>query len=417
MNRNILRNLASSHLVLLIVLLFSVVNGETVELTSTQGVNLGEHVTLLCSFSDGRSFNSSSVVYRHNGNVIDDDDPSFDILPKSGFASKQTLRFRAERSSNGSYTCEPNGFGESEAAIVYVVTNDPTIEIEGPRKRILYEDSDLNLPAFVRYQADTVKLWIVHNETKRVIPCSERKERIFSNATVVLKLCRLSRLDEGSIFVKGKGLLLPARNTFESQSINVEIIRRPNSVSFTKKVGRDGSVELAWENTPTDPNHRYDPPIYYRVEWGLSMTAIRFQPNISIGARNLNVSEVNVSVVAVGNYTESHVNSTRILTGLTIENSTLSTPFVTSKTPTSEISTPFFMSAIPISKPGENDTGAGGVVVGGNGLSSGAIAGIAVGTVIGVAIVIVIIVIIVCKKPKRKPNISGRPPAGGGTGT
>ena len=97
--------------------------GETVELTSTQGVNLGEHVTLLCSFSDGRSFNSSSVVYRHNGNVIDDDDPSFDILPKSGFASKQTLRFRAERSSNGSYTCEPNGFGESEAAIVYVVTS------------------------------------------------------------------------------------------------------------------------------------------------------------------------------------------------------------------------------------------------------------------------------------------------------
>ena len=83
------------------------------------------------------------------------------------------------------------------------------------------------------------------------------------------------------------------------------------------------------------------------------MTAIRFQPNISIGARNLNVSEVNVSVVAVGNYTESHVNSTRILTGLTIENSTLSTPFVTSKTPTSEISTPFFMSAIPISKPGK----------------------------------------------------------------
>ena len=66
---------------------------------------------------------------------------------------------------------------------------------------------------------------------------------------------------------------------------------------------------------------------------------------------------------------------------------------------------------------GENDTGAGGVVVGGNGLSSGAIAGIAVGTVIGVAIVIVIIVIIVCKKPKRKPNISGRPPAGGGTGS
>ena len=76
------------------------------------------------------------------------------------------------------------------------------------------------------------------------------------------ELCRLSRLDEGSIFVKGKGLLLPTRNTFESQPINVEIIStpvagsslvfvivlvigRPNSVSFTKKVGRDGWVGLA----------------------------------------------------------------------------------------------------------------------------------------------------------------------------
>ena len=97
------------------------------------------------------------------------------------------------------------------------------------------------------------------------------------------------------------------------------------------------------------------------------MTAIRFQPNISIDARNLNVSEVNVSVVAVGNYTESHVNSTRIPTGLTIENSTLltseistpfvtseiSTPFVTSETPTSEIPTPFFTSVIPTNKPGK----------------------------------------------------------------
>ncbi|XP_065831979.1 uncharacterized protein [Oscarella lobularis] len=363
MNRNILRNLASSHLVLLIVRLFAVVHGQTVQLTSTQGVDLGEYVTLRCSFSDERSFNSSSVVYRHNRNVIDDADPLFNILPKSGFVAMQTLRFRAERSSNGSYTCEPNGFGESEAAIVYVVTNDPTIEIEGPRKRVLYEDSDLNLPALVRYQADTVKLWVVHNETKRVIPCSERKERIFSNATVVLKLCRLSRFDEGSIFVKGKGLLLHTEeNTFESQSIDMDIIRRPNNVSFTKEVGRNGWIELAWENTPTDPNHRYDPPISYRVElWGPSMTAVQFQvfqPNISINVRNLNVSEVDasVSVVAVGKYTESRPSSTRISTGL--PNSALSA-LITPEIPTSENPTPFFTSKMLTSKPEENATVAG----------------------------------------------------------
>ena len=79
------------------------------------------------------------------------------------------------------------------------------------------------------------------------------------------------------------------------------------------------------------------------------MTAIRFQPNISIDARNLNVSEVNVFVVAVGNYTESHVNSTKIPTGLTIENSTL----LTSEIPTSETPTPFFTSEIPSSKSGK----------------------------------------------------------------
>lgn len=83
---------------------------------------MGRDVILVCSISKGQ-FNSSSVVYRHNGKIIDDDDSSFARLPKPGFVAMQTLRFKADCGRNGSYTCEPRGFGESDAAIVYVVTS------------------------------------------------------------------------------------------------------------------------------------------------------------------------------------------------------------------------------------------------------------------------------------------------------
>ncbi|XP_065845826.1 uncharacterized protein [Oscarella lobularis] len=265
--------------------------------------------------SNGQKFDPMAVVYRFNGNVIDDSRFAFIVKTGSEYVTKQKLKISvADRSHNGSYTCQPRSFRESNAAVIYVITRNPAIKIDGLLNIVLYEDSSLYLTVTVFYEANSVTLRVIHNETSQVFPGSRLDEAIFTNKTVVLKLSNVSRFDEGYFYVEGRGNLLNTDSKFRSDFVKVRIIRRPNSVRISKKSEGKGYVELSFTLEPSDPKHQYDRVIYYRVEWRGSTRNVS-KPNVVIDGLD-SCDEFPVAVVAVGNGTESSMMSTTIQTSL-----------------------------------------------------------------------------------------------------
>ena len=112
-----------------------------------------------------------------------------------------------------------------EYPIIFFLIGNPVIDVLGSLKRVLYEDSSLYLTATVFYEANSVTLSVIHNESRHVFPSSQRNEIIFTNETILWKLPNVSRLYEGHFYVKGIGNLLSTDSTFQSVVVEVQIIR------------------------------------------------------------------------------------------------------------------------------------------------------------------------------------------------
>ena len=74
------------------------------------------------------------------------------------------------------------------------------------------------------------------------------------------------------------------------------------------------SAELYWNLVPPDPSYKNDLVMYYEVQWK-GNTGHVFEPNVTINGLGV-CEDFPVSIIAVGNGTESDETLTRIRTGL-----------------------------------------------------------------------------------------------------
>ncbi|XP_065845824.1 uncharacterized protein [Oscarella lobularis] len=281
-------------------------------LNSSRAVKIGDYVELTCQVPVGQKFDPANVVYRFNEKAIDDS--KFDEIKTVGSGEQKLKIFQADLSHNGTYTCQPKGFKESNKAIIYILTDDPTIHIRGPLNRDIYEGSRLYLETAVFYQAGSLTLSVVHEESDQGIPGSIQRLGVFTNRTVCWNLT-MSRSDEGRYYVKGVGNLRSTNAKFRSnESVEIAIIRKPNSVQISENVVKKDSAELYWNLVPPDPSYKNDLVMYYEVQWK-GNTGHVFEPNVTINGLGV-CEDFPVSIIAVGNGTESDETLTRIRTGL-----------------------------------------------------------------------------------------------------
>ena len=94
-------------------------------LNSSRAVKIGDYVELTCQVPVGQKFDPANVVYRFNEKAIDDS--KFDEIKTVGSGEQKLKIFQADLSHNGTYTCQPKGFKESNKAIIYILTGKKVI--------------------------------------------------------------------------------------------------------------------------------------------------------------------------------------------------------------------------------------------------------------------------------------------------